>query len=393
MAIDLSNEPPGKGGAWKTPEHQAWQAWRDDQWGECTCGCWENTPFDDCVDGCERGEWEKAYDDQHAKAAEALKAALGVLVSYLTPLTAVDDFPIPSPAYVRSDGETVLPEGKLSALHGMPSIGKSFVALDMARAVAQRGGRVVWWDFEDTAETLRGRCDTVGFAEGLDNVYFALPSMVDDIAAMKQAALFVNQGEAKGMVVIDAVNSAGCPSDGTDVSPWFASYVHPFGKDATVLLLDHIPKRSDDRAPGAIGSTHKRSVLTGVSLLVEGRAWTRKEPGRVTLRNHKDRHGVLPAGLGKVVATITGETIDGVLTLAAIPPSLREDGGDVAARIMEALTEAGEDGIKGKGKMRKTVAGKGVTVDAALADMEADGLIDVVKEGAAIVYRIARREH
>ena len=59
---------------------------------------------------------------------------------------------------------------------------------------------------------------------------------------------------------------------------------------------------------------------------------------------------------------------------------------------MEALTEAGEDGIKGKGKMRKTVAGKGVTVDAALADMEADGLIDVVKEGAAIVYRIARRE-
>ena len=147
----------------------------------------------------------------------------------------------------------------------MPSIGKSFVALDMARAVAQRGGRVVWWDFEDTAATLRGRCDAVGFAEGLDNVYFALPSMVDDPAAMKQAALFVNQGDAKGMVVIDAVNSAGCPSDGTDVSPWFASHVHPFGKDATVLLLDHIPKRSDDRAPGAIGSTHKRSVLTGVS--------------------------------------------------------------------------------------------------------------------------------
>ena len=392
MAIDLTNEPPGKGGAWGSPQYTAWSAWRDTQWGKCTCGRWGNNPFDDCVDGCERGEWEKAYEAHHTKAADALKATLGVLTTYLTPLTAVHDLAIPSPAYIRSDGETVLPEGKLSALHGMPSIGKSFVALDMARAVAQRGGRVVWWDFEDTAETLRGRCDAVGFAEGLDNVYFALPSMVDDIAAMKQAALFVNQGEAKGMVVIDAVNSAGCPSDGSDVSPWFASHVHPFGKDATVLLLDHIPKRSDDRAPGAIGSTHKRSVLTGVSLLVEGRAWTCKEPGRVTLRNHKDRHGVLPVGLGKVVATITGETIDGVLTLEAIPPSLREDGGDVAARILEALTEAGEDGIKGKGKMRKTVAGKGVTVDAALADMEADGLIDVVKEGAAIVYRIARRE-
>ena len=387
QTIDLSGEPDYHA--------DTWLDWRNEQrssWGECICYQTDenHSPADDHVDGCPNGLWELAY--KAAVAKEVKLEPLGDLESYLTPLTAVHDLAIPSPAYIRSDGETVLPEGKLSALHGMPSIGKSFVALDMARAVAQRGGRVVWWDFEDTAETLRGRCDAVGFTEGLDNVYFALPSMVDDLAAMKQAALFVNQGEAKGMVVIDAVNSAGCPSDGSDVSPWFASHVHPFGKDATVLLLDHIPKRSDDRAPGAIGSTHKRSVLTGVSLLVEGRAWTRKEPGRVTLRNHKDRHGVLPVGLGKVVATITGETIDGVLTLEAIPPSLREDGGDVAARILEALTEAGEDGIKGKGKMRKTVAGKGVTVDAALADMEADGLIDVVKEGAAIVYRIARRE-
>ena len=154
MAIDLTNEPPGKGKAWKTPEHQAWQAWRDTQWGKCTCGRWENNPFDDCVDGCERGEWEKAYDAHHTKAEDALRAALGVLVPYLTPLTAVLDVELPSAAYRRSDGETLLPEGKLSALHGMPSIGKSFVALDMARSVAERGGRVVWWDFEDTAADL-----------------------------------------------------------------------------------------------------------------------------------------------------------------------------------------------------------------------------------------------
>ena len=394
MALDFASEPPSERGPKGVPSDE-WYAWRDAQGGGCECH--KRDPslspfFDEHLADCGMPAFEDEYEEHFHQAKAAVQETLGVLASYLTPLTEVHDRAMPSPAYCRSDGETVLPEGKLSALHGMPSIGKSFVALDMARAVAQRGGRVVWWDFEDTAKTLRGRCDAVGFVEGLANVYFALPSMVDDIAAMKQAALFVNQGDAKGMVVIDAVNSAGCPSDGTDVSPWFRTHVHPFGKDATVLLLDHIPKRSDDRAPGAIGSTHKRSVLTGVSLLVEGKAWTRKDPGRVTLRNHKDRHGVLPAGLGKVVATITGETVDGVLQLEAIPPSLREDGGDVAARIMEALTETGEDGIKGKGLMRKTVAGKGVTVDAALADMEADGLIDVVKEGTVIVYRIARRE-
>ena len=125
-------------------------------------------------------------------------------------------------------------------------------------------------------------------------------------------------------------------------------------------------------------------------MLVEGKAWTRKEPGRVTLRNHKDRHGVLPAGLGKVVAAITGEYKDGVLTLDAIAPNVREDGGDIADRIMEALIAAGDDGIRGKSIMRKRVGGKTVNVDAALVDMESEGLIEVTKQGAAMVYRIAR---
>ena len=389
QTIDLSSEPEdhSNGGVWLV--------WRNEQrasWGDCTC--YQNdenhTPFDDCKDGCPSGEWEKAY--KTAKAKEVKLEPLGDLESYLTPLTAVNDLSTPSAAYMRNDGAILLPEGKLSALHGMPSIGKSFVALEIVRAVARRGGRVLWWDFEDTAETLRGRCDDVGFddADGLGNVFFALASLADDEAALKQAALFVKQGKVTGLVIIDAVNSAGCPSDGADVAPWFKSHVEPFGKDVTVLMLDHIPKRSDDRAPGAIGSTHKRSVLTGVSLLVEGKAWTRKEPGRVTLRNHKDRHGVLPAGLGKVVAAITGEYKDGVLTLDAIPPNVREDGGDIPDRIMAALSEAGDDGIRGKAIMRKRVAGKGVNVDAALVDMESEGVIEVTKEGAAMVYRIAR---
>ena len=57
---------------------------------------------------------------------------------------------------------------------------------------------------------------------------------------------------------------------------------------------------------------------------------------------------------------------------------------------MEALIAAGDDGIRGKAIMRKRVAGKGVNVDAALVDMESEGVIEVKKEGAAMVYRIAR---
>ena len=383
QTIDFSGEPGPRA---KPRGYWDWLDWRNARRGECSCQ--HETPFDDCLEACPWEVWERAYEthkDKEVKLGDTLEP-------YLTPLTAVDDLVTPSAAFERNDGETLLPEGKLSALHGMPSIGKSFVALEIVRAVAKRGGRVLWWDFEDTAETLRGRCDDIGFgeADGLGKVYFALASLADDEAALKQAALFVKQGKVTGLVIIDAVNSAGCPSDGADVAPWFKSHVAPFGKDVTVLMLDHIPKRSDDRAPGAIGSTHKRSVLTGVSLLVEGKAWTRKEPGRVTLRNHKDRHGVLPAGLGKVVAAITGEYKDGVLTLDAIAPNVREDGGDIADRIMEALIAAGDDGIRGKSIMRKRVGGKTVNVDAALVDMESEGLIEVTKQGAAMVYRIAR---
>ena len=382
--LDLTNEPPYE----EQGRNEAWFAWRDALRGDCTCEV--ASPFFPCDDGCPHQLWEAAYKLAWDKVEGC---PIGEdLESYLTPLTKVDDTTVPDAAYKRNDGATLLPEGKLSSLHGMPSIGKSFVALEIVRAVAKRGGRVLWWDFEDTAETLRGRCDDIGFgeADGLGKVYFALASLADDEAALKQAALFVKQGKVTGLVIIDAVNSAGCPSDGADVAPWFKSHVAPFGKDVTVLMLDHIPKRSDDRAPGAIGSTHKRSVLTGVSLLVEGKAWRRKEPGRVTLRNHKDRHGVLPAGLGKVVAAITGEYKDGVLTLDAIAPNVREDGGDIADRIMEALIAAGDDGIRGKAIMRKRVAGKGVNVDAALVEMESEGVIEVTKEGAAQVYRIAR---
>ena len=75
-----------------------------------------------------------------AVAKEVKLEPLGDLESYLTPLTAVNDLSTPSAAFQRNDGAILLPEGKLSALHGMPSIGKSFVALDIARSCGETWG-------------------------------------------------------------------------------------------------------------------------------------------------------------------------------------------------------------------------------------------------------------
>ena len=242
----------------------------------------------------------------------------------------------------------------------MPSGGKSWIALDIARSVTLNGGRVLWWDFEDTKGTLLTRADAIGYGvdDGLGLVGWCPPALADDAKALQQAALWVKQGDAIGLVVIDACNSAGCPSDGADVSPWFKAYVDPFGKDVTILLLDHIPKRSDDRAPGAIGSTHKRSMLTGVSLLIEGNAWTPKEDGRVTLRNQKDRHGVLPVGMGKVVAAITGAHIGDVLLIQAHPPTAGDSGATIRDRIVNVLTLAEPDGVRTLKLLLKTIGSR-----------------------------------
>ena len=328
-------------------------------------------------------------------AAERAKQGSGNLADYLTLLSDVATCVPPPAAYMRSDGATLIPENTLSAIYGMPSGGKSWVALDVARTVAERGGRVLYWDFEDTKETLLTRSFATGMVDYgvLANIAHVTAALADDKTALQQAALWVKQGDVAGLVIIDACNSAGCPSDGTDVSPWFESHVDPFGKDVTMLLLDHIPKRTDDRAPGAIGSTHKRSRLTGVSLLIEGKAWTPKDDGRVTLRNEKDRHGVLPAGMGKIVGVISGNHVDGKLELRAEPPTNADSGANAKDRVVNALTVAEPSGIRTARAMEQAAGGNKAAVRGAIGELVTEGVIDVsTGKGGIKVYALARED-
>ena len=316
----------------------------------------------------------------------------GELSDYLVLLTDVAITPPPPAAYMRSDGATLLPEGKLSSFYGMPDVCKSWLALDAARAVTRNGGRVVFWDHEDTKETLLRRAEAIGYGieDGLDRLAYLPPSLSDDPVAIKQAALWVKQGDATGLVVIDACNSAGCPSDGSNVMPWFTSHVAPWGKDVTILLLDHIPKRSDDRAPGAIGSVHKTSMLTGVALLIEGKPWTRKADGRVTLTNQKDRDSVLPAGRFQRVAAITGTHIDDVLVLRADAPNNADSGLSLRDRIVNAITVAEPKGIRTVAALMTAVGGKSTKVRPEINTLVEFGVIEVTKDGKADVFRLAR---
>ena len=122
-------------------------------------------------------------------------------------------------------------------------------------------------------------------------------------------------GERPGLIVLDAAERAGCPSDGADVAPFFKRMVDPFlAGGASFLLLDHIPKNTDGRAAGGIGSQHKLARVDGAALKVSGKPWNRIKGGRINLTLEKDRQGQLPCGVNEVAAVISGDYVNGAFT-------------------------------------------------------------------------------
>ena len=67
----------------------------------------------------------------------------GAATDYIVDLESLDSMPEIPPILSRSDGATLIPEGKLSSIYGLPSTGKSWVAVMVAVSVARSGGRAV----------------------------------------------------------------------------------------------------------------------------------------------------------------------------------------------------------------------------------------------------------
>ena len=139
------------------------------------------------------------------------------------------------PAVVeRNDGETVLYSGKLNWVFGLPGSGKSWVSLIAIDFAVARGGNVLIMDFEDSAATFQRRAALVGFSPAVhpDNFRYARPGLADAPTAVKEAQEWLADAPdgAHSLVVIDAAESSGCPSDGADVNPWLAKMVHALAR-------------------------------------------------------------------------------------------------------------------------------------------------------------------
>ena len=299
----------------------------------------------------------------------------------------------------RADGRPVLYAGKFNTIVGTPGTGKSWIALLAVKAALAEGARVAWIDHEEHSNvTMSERCRVLGIQPAFDEdspFYYTGSEFATEKHAVKAVMSWLVEGGGVPLVVIDAAFSGGCPSDGSEVTNWYQTNVTPWQRiGCTVILIDHVAKRSGERLEGGLGSQAKLAIIDGVCLAAEGYAWTRDKNGRVQLKIHKDRPGAIGA-TGDYAAAVKGthRQMAGVpyLDIQVVEP--RDDQPDTAApsmekRLIKAIADAASSEIRGLGKLRATVTGANSEIDAALKGLIDAGMVEKVKVGQTNVYRL-----
>ena len=298
----------------------------------------------------------------------------------------------PTAMMQRKDGATLFYDSKLNFLFGTPGSGKSWVSLWCIHETLLRGRRAAYWDHEDTPNTLNRRSKLMGldladfWRDG--QFKYLRPGLDGSTLAMAEAMAWVKEGDGPTLIVIDSAESAGCPSDGTDVAPWLAKIVQPFlDAGCTVLVLDHVAKRKEGRALGPIGSQHKLARIDGAALFVSGVPRTQKTDGYLVLRNDKDRHGQLPAPIGKAVARLIGTHEGDTLNMSIVAPETEDNIEEAYIPTLQALADAGPDGVHGQQAMRDLVVGRGSQRDKTIGDLVTLGFI-LKTRGKKVHYSI-----
>ena len=317
------------------------------------------------------------------------------LTAFEAPMDGSDLALAPTAMLQRKDGSTLFYDGTLNFLFGVPGGGKSWVALWCIHETLLRGQRAIYWDHEDTPATLSRRSKLMGLDLAdfwRDGEFKYLRAGLDGSdLAMAEALAWVKESDGPALVVIDSAESAGCPADGSDVAPWLTKMVQPFlDVGSTVLVLDHVPKRKEGRPLGPIGSQHKLARVNGAALFVSGVPWTQKTDGHLVLTNHKDRHGQLPAPIGKAVARLIGTHEGEGLTLSIVAPETEDNLEEAYIPTLQALADASKDGIQGQKAMRDLVVGRADQRDKAIGDLVDLGFILKTpgKRGRKVHYAI-----
>ena len=344
------------------------------------------------VEARELARSERRLDNYDAAAAEAEATepdAELTFASFGQTVTLAASERLPA-AFVRSDGATLLYEGRGNSFFGEPSSCKSFCALMVVIQQLKAGRRCIWWDNEDRATSLAKRLQILGEEDliGHEALAWRTGDMNLSPTAMAEALVFLGGGNGPGLVVVDSATAFLCPKDGADVNPWMESHIKPWlNAGHTSLNLDHVPKQRKDRPMGAVGSFEKLSIIKGAALFLHGTAWNAQKGGAIHLTVHKDANGELPATQSNVASTISAEWNGPTLAWTVGMPNVKAEGEDLQDELMEAFEQRGLEAVRGSQGVRLMLPGKrGRDIDSARDELLHLGLIHREKDGRAYLY-------
>ena len=303
----------------------------------------------------------------------------------------------------RSDGRSLLYPGRVHDLHAPPSVGKTWLALLAVMHVLAAGGNALILDFEDTAHNALSRLLAIGGDPTLlgDPNRFRYSNPAGAYGLAERAHLHKVLGELEpDLVILDGVAAslARCGYDensNTEVSQWSETLVKPIAATgAAVLMLDHVPKSTENRSRGARGAGAKLAMIDGASYELRiSRAYSRHRAGLVRVIIAKDRHGHV-GGIGEVAADLHVKPYDGGARVELVLDAPSTDAGHRLTGLMEILSKRLEGA---SGPMTKTIIFAGLQTDKrhlerALADLMADGYVvpTTTGKGSTVTYRTER---
>lgn len=303
-------------------------------------------------------------------------------------LAAGCDPPEPSVG-ARSDGVGLLYPGRVHSLAAESEGGKTWLALAVCMSELRAGRRVAYVDFEDAAEGVIGRLVAMqATPEDLHGLAYVAPTQPlgagihrDDLLALLEGrpSLLVIDGVTEGMALhgFDPLSNKDAAAFGRMLPKLAAS------AGAAVLLLDHVPKSSENRGRYALGASHKLAGLDGAAYVLENRKpFGVGITGRSTLRVAKDRPGqirrhALPSTgsmwwLGDLVVESHAETW---VEVSVVPPVQREEPfrpSEVMGRVMAAITQHGPLSQR---RIRAAVRGRNELISTALDALILEGFL------------------
>lgn len=272
--------------------------------------------------------------------------------------------PVPT-ILTRNDGAGLFYTGRLNALWGESGSGKSWIALHTCAQLLADGETVLYLDWEATAAELAARLTSLDVAPQAINEAFLhiAPEQRWSTGAATHLAAIIDEHHPT-VAVIDSTGEAmasdGVNPDKDDETARWHRELPAFltRRGVTVVLVDHIPKNNDGRAPlHAIGSQRKRAAISGAAYMVEAAVSPAKgQEGHLKLICAKDRHGTYARGaLVADVDLVSNAAGDHVQIRVR-----RHENVDRPTVLMERISRyLEENGPTSRRQVEKDVPGKG----------------------------------